>query len=81
MPWIEQIAVERANGLLKQQFDEAIERSGRVWNIVHIMSLNPETMKASMELYKTLMFGPSPLGRRHREMIATVVAAELHCVY
>ena len=81
MAWIKQVAINEATGLLKQQFDEAINRSGRVWNIVHVMSLNPEAMTASMGLYKSLMFGPSPLSRQQREMIATVVSAELSCVY
>ena len=81
MPWIEQIPVRQATGLLKQEFDEAIRRSGRVWNIVHIMSLNPDQLQASMELYKTVMHGNSPLSRFQRELLATVVAAELACPY
>ena len=38
MSYIEQIPVGKAKGLLKKLFDEAIERAGRVWHIVHIMS-------------------------------------------
>ena len=81
MPWIEQVPVEKATGSLKQEYDEAIARSGRVWNIVKIMSLNPEQLRASMTLYKEVMHGASPLSRFQRELIATVVAAELACPY
>ena len=81
MAWIEQVPVEEATGLLKQQFDAAHERAGRVWNIIRIMSQNPEAMSASMGLYGALMHGASPLSRQQREMIATVVSAELTCVY
>ena len=81
MPWIEQIPVEKATGYLKQQFDAAIERAGRVWNIVHIMSLNPRVLKVSIDFYSAIMFGKSPLTRVQREMLATVVSSELDCYY
>lgn len=81
MPWIKQIAVDDATGMLKREFDKAIQRAGRVWNIVHIMSLNPRAMKASMDQYGAIMHGRSPLDRRQREMLATVVAAERRCRY
>jgi alkylhydroperoxidase family enzyme len=38
-------------------------------------------MKASMEHYGALMHGDSPLSRVQREMLATVVAATVGCVY
>ncbi|MCA9744231.1 MAG: hypothetical protein H6695_09085 [Deferribacteres bacterium] len=81
MPWIEQIPVKKASGLLKQLFDEAIERAGRVWNIVRIMSLNPPVMQHSMAFYATIMKGKSPLSRVQRELLAAVVSAEVKCHY
>jgi alkylhydroperoxidase family enzyme len=81
MPWIRQIPVAEAAGLLKKRFDAALKRTGRVWNIVHVMSLNPRTMDASMKLYGAAMTGPSPLSRVQREMLATVVSKELECFY
>lgn len=81
MPWIEQVPLKQATGILKKEFDQAVARSGRVWNIVHIMSLNPEQLEASMALYKAIMHGDSPLSRFQRELIATVVSAELACPY
>jgi len=81
MSWIRQIPVAEATGLLRRLFDEALERAGRVWKIVHVQSLNPPALDASMGLYKAVMFGPSPLSRVQREMLATVVSRELDCFY
>jgi len=81
MPWIKQVAVSEATGLLRKLFDQAIERAGRVWHIVHIMSLNPRVLRASIGFYTAVMFGDSPLTRVQRELLATVVSAELGCHY
>ncbi len=81
MPWIQQISVAEATGFLKKQLDAVLERTGRVWNITHVMSLNPRTMDTSMKLYGAIMFAPSPLSRRQREMLATVVSKEQDCFY
>jgi alkylhydroperoxidase family enzyme len=81
MPWINQIPIAEATGLLKRQFDDALKRAGRVWNIVHIMSIHPRAMRDSIRFYSTIMMGDSPLTRVQREMLATVVSAELDCFY
>jgi alkylhydroperoxidase family enzyme len=79
--WIEQTAIEDARGLLKEQFDAALRRAGRVFRIVHVMSQNPPVMRDSLAFYITLMKEPSPLSRAQRELLATVVSAELRCHY
>ena len=81
MPWITQIPFDAATGELKAEFDKALRRAGRVWNIVHIMSLNPRVLKASIEFYQAVMFAPSPLSRVQRELLAVVVSAQLACHY
>ena len=81
MAYIEMIQPEKATGLLKQLFDQAIQRAGRVFNVLRIMSLNPGTLQASMELYLATMHAPSKLSRAQREMIATVVSRENNCYY
>ena len=81
MPWIRQISVAEATGLLKAEFDKAMQRAGRVWHIVHIMSLNPALMRDSIAFYATSMMGESPLSRVQREMLAVVVSFENHCHY
>ncbi len=81
MPWIRQIPIEEATGLLKQEFDKAVERAGRVWKIVHIMSLNPRVLRDRIAFYGAVMFKRSPLTRVQRELLGTVVSAEVDCHY
>ena len=81
MPWIDTISYAEATGFLKRQYDAALKRAGRIWNIVSIMSLNPRALKRSMDFYSTLMHGPSPLSRAQREMLAVVVSSANSCVY
>lgn len=81
MPYIATVPPEAATGRLKAQYDQAIARAGRVFNIVSIQSLNPGVLDASIRLYKTLMLGTGPLDRDMREMVATVTARELDCFY
>jgi len=81
MAWIKQVPPAEAAGLLKELFDAALKRAGRVYNIVHVMSASPRVMKDSLGLYLTLMHGPSALTRVQRELLATVVSAEIGCHY
>ncbi len=81
MPYIEQITIDNAKGLVKKELEKAIKRAGRVWNIVQIMSQNGRVMKESMEMYGATMFADSPLSRQQREMLAVVVSKINHCVY
>ena len=75
------IGPEDAEGLLAEEYAAAVERAGKVFNIVRSMSLNPEVLRASIEMYKAIMFGPSPLSRQERELLATVVSATNECFY
>ena len=81
MPWIKTVSLEEARGFLKKEYEAALERAGRLWNIVTIMSLNPRAMKNSMDFYSAIMFGSSPLSRSQREMLAVVVSATNRCIY
>ena len=81
MAWIKTIPPEEATGRLKAQYEAAIKRAGRVFNIVRLQSLNPRVLEASIELYKAMMFGPSSLSRAQREMIAVVVSKANDCFY
>jgi alkylhydroperoxidase family enzyme len=81
MAWIRLPRVQDATGQLGRLLQEAVARAGRVWGIVHVMSPNPPVLEASMALYRALMFGPGPLSRAERELVATVVSAEIRCVY
>ena len=81
MPHIRLIDVEEADGVLREEYDAAIGRAGKVFNILKAMSLNPAVLRASMELYKAIMFGESGLSRRERELLATVTSAQQDCFY
>jgi len=81
MPWIRQVPLEEATGLLRTEFDRAEARAGRVWHILQVMSVNPEALRDTVQFYLTIMMGDSPLSRAQREMLATVVSAELECHY
>ena len=81
MAYIRLVEPHEATGSLKSQYDAAIARAGRVWNIVKTMSPNPPVLEASMRLYGTAMKGPSPLSRVQRELLAVVVSAANDCFY
>ena len=81
MPYLRLIDESDADGILKEEYDAAVERAGKVFNILKSMSLNPRVLRASIELYKEIMFGESGLSRRERELLATVTSAEQSCHY
>ncbi len=81
MPHIEHVPPEEAIGATKREYERAMRRAGRIWNIVSIMSPNGEVMRDSMRLYAATMFGESPLSRAQREMIAVVTSQVNECDY
>ena len=81
MPWIKVIEPADATGELKQEYDDAARRAGKVFNILKVQSLNPGALRASMQMYRATMFGPSGLERAEREMLATVVSWANRCFY
>lgn len=81
MPYLRLINEDAASGELKEEYDAAVERAGKVFNIVKAMSLRPGVLKRSLELYKAIMFGPSELSRAERELLAVVVSRANDCHY
>ena len=82
MAWIKTTAPNEAEGLLKRLYDAAIERAGKVFNVIRLQSRRPNVLRASTQLYAELMHAPeSPLSRAQREMIATVVSKTNGCFY
>jgi alkylhydroperoxidase family enzyme len=75
------IDVEDADGPLRDEYDAAIARAGKVFNIVKAMSLRPAVLREAMGLYRTVMFGPSELSRTERELLAVVVSSANSCHY
>ena len=81
MPWIRTISFEDTTGLLRREYDVAIERAGRIYNIVSLQSLRPRALRASVRLYAELMHAPSGLTRAQREAIAVVASKAQGCHY
>lgn len=50
-------------------------------NILASHSLNQDALRAHLGLYRTIMFGPSPLSRSEREAMAVAVSAANDCHY
>ena len=81
MAYIRLVDEDAASGPLERQYEAAVRRAGRVWNIVKTMSPNPAVLASSMRLYLDVMHGPSPLSRARREMVAVVVSKANDCFY
>ena len=81
MAWIKMIEPEDATGEVQREYQKAVDRAGKVFNILKVQSLNPAALAASMQLYLATMHGPSGLSRAEREMLATVVSWANHCFY
>lgn len=67
--------------MAKREYDAAMRRAGRIWNIVSIQSQLPEVMRDSMRIYQSIMYGRSPLSRAQREMIAVATSQTNDCHY
>ena len=80
--WIDTVPEQDATGALKRAYQRSGDaKTGHVDHIMKIHSLNPASLIDHLHLYKTLMFGDSPLTRVQREMIGVVVSAINRCEY
>ncbi len=81
MPFIRTISPSEAVGAIKREYDAALSRAGRIWNIVRIMSINVNILRASMRMYSVTMHGECGLSRAQRELLAVIVSQANHCHY
>lgn len=82
MAWIETVPEDVAEGLLKREYEQAIQRAGHVFHILKVQSLTPRVLHAGIGLYQALMLTEdSPLTRIEREAIATAVSQANGCHY
>lgn len=81
MAWIQTIDPDRAEGNLKQIYDEQQRQAGAVANILQIHSLAPEVLAAHLAVYRAAMHAPGELSRVQREMIAVAVSQANGCHY
>jgi uncharacterized peroxidase-related enzyme len=81
MPFLRLVDEREAEGALRREYDAALARAGKVFNIVKSMSLRPAVLRRSMDLYREIMFGTSELSRVERELLAVVVSVANECHY
>lgn len=74
MAWIRTATDHDATPAARAELGAARARAGRVWNIVRVMTPNPDVLRAAMQFYRAVMHGLSPLRRYQRELLAVVVA-------
>jgi alkylhydroperoxidase family enzyme len=80
--WIETVHENDAEGLLRELYEREWDRERNlVDNILKVHSLHPETLRAHIDLYRTVMYGQSKVTRAEREMIGVVVSAINKCHY
>lgn len=81
MAHIQTISETDATGELAEIYSGITRNRGKIAEVHSIQSLNPPTIPAHMELYRTVMFAHSPLSRAEREMMAVVVSVANGCDY
>jgi alkylhydroperoxidase family enzyme len=82
LAFLRTVAPAEATGPLASIYRRAIERAGKVFQILQVQSLEPRTLQASMGLYLATTTDPrSPLPRWFRELLAVRVSRLNHCVY
>lgn len=81
MVWIETVADAQADGALREVYDEIKATRGKIAEIMQVQSLNPDAIRAHLDLYLQLMFRRSGLSRAERETIAVAVSAANGCAY
>lgn len=70
-----------AEGELTEVYRHVAGAAGTVAHILKSSSLHPVILRRHYDLYREIMFGPSPLSRAQREMVATAVSALNGCHY
>jgi len=82
MAWIRTVPPEDAEGRLARIYAAAMQRAGKVYGILRIMSLDAATLDASMSMYLATTTSPrSPLPRWFRELVAVEVSRLNDCFY
>jgi len=80
--WIQTIPENKADGEIADAYKACGDpKSGKVDHIMKVHGLNPQSMLDHSNLYRTLMYGKSPLKRPQREMIGVVISALNNCHY
>jgi alkylhydroperoxidase family enzyme len=80
--WIKTIPEGEAEGLLRELYEKEWDKQHNlVDNVLKVHSLHPETLRAHVDLYRTIMYGRSAITRPEREMIGVVISTINQCHY
>jgi len=79
--WIQVLGKGEQPADLLAVYDEFKVPHDEADNILSIHSLSPDSLRGHMQLYRTVMWGRSPLSRVEREMIAVTVSTLNECHY
>jgi alkylhydroperoxidase family enzyme len=76
------LSKSEATGKLAELYRKIAPRDDEVVDhILAIHSLHPESLERHLGLYKNIMYGPGPLSRRERELVAVAVSSANACHY
>jgi uncharacterized peroxidase-related enzyme len=81
MSWIRTIDPAEAVGELAAAYERIAGARGGVAEVHRVQSLNPRALLAHFDLYRAVMFQPSPLSRAAREALAVTVSEANGCAY
>lgn len=82
MAYVRKVPVADATGRLAEIYQAALQRTGKVFQILQVQSLNAESLQACMQAYMaTTTSAKNTLPRWVREALAVVVSTQNHCVY
>lgn len=81
MPWVHVIPAEDAEGDLKRAYDRVGVDHGSIGPPFDGLTANGPVLWQLMAFSQAVRFGPSPLTRLQREVVATYVSALNHCVF
>lgn len=81
-PWIDVIAWDHADGLLKEAYDWQAERLGEPTEFTMLGSLYPDIVMERLRLYRAVEGCPSGLDERERQLaayVASLINGTTHC--
>ncbi len=82
MAFIRTVRPGEEEGALRPIYQAAMQRAGKVFQILQVQSLEPRTLQASMGLYLATTTDPrSVLPRWFRELLAVTTSRLNQCVY
>ena len=78
MAFIETIPPEEARGVLRELYEQDLQKHGFVPNYSRAWSLRPEVLAAWRQLLSAIR---SHMDARRYELVTLIAAARLHCTY